>query len=59
MPSIIFGENLPALDNISSDILVDVPTSGGVYKGNLRVVAGQKIELKFRMEMDSWYPIRI
>jgi len=46
MPSIIFGENLPALDNISNDILVDVPITGGVYKGNLRVVAGYKDRAK-------------
>lgn len=42
MPSIIFGENLPLWDNISSDILVGVPTSGGVYEGQTRVVAGLK-----------------
>lgn len=42
LPSIIFGEELPPLDNISSDILVGVPTSGGVYKGKVRVVAGLK-----------------
>ncbi len=42
LPSVIFGEQLPLLDNISSDILVGVPTSGGVYKGKVRVVAGLK-----------------
>ena len=42
LPPIIFGEELPPLDNISSDILVGVPTSGGVYKGKVRVVAGLK-----------------
>ena len=42
LPSIIFGEELPPLDNISNDILVGVPTSGGVYKGKVRVVAGLK-----------------
>ncbi len=65
MPSIIFGENLPALDNISSDILVDVPTSGGVYKGNLRVVAGLKDRAKVQVgdglvvpySDESWTPL--
>jgi pyruvate,water dikinase len=42
LPTIIFGEELPPLDNISSDILIGVPTSGGVYKGKVRVVAGLK-----------------
>ncbi len=42
LPSVIFGEELPPLENISSDILVGVPTSGGVYKGKVRVVNGLK-----------------
>ena len=42
LPSVIFGEELPPLDNTSSDILIGVPTSGGVYKGKVRVVSGLK-----------------
>ena len=42
MPSIIFGENLPLWDNISSDILVGVPTSGRFYEEKTLVVAGLK-----------------
>ncbi|MEJ2487391.1 MAG: PEP/pyruvate-binding domain-containing protein, partial [Anaerolineales bacterium] len=42
LPSIIFGEELPPVEYMSSNILVGVPTSGGVYRGRVRVVSGLK-----------------
>jgi phosphohistidine swiveling domain-containing protein len=40
LPKVIFGEELPPLDNISSRVLLGVATSGGTYKGRVRIVSG-------------------